>query len=56
MATDRMMALVAFLMLAAFLGILMWFVPRLDLGGVIVITLLLVAWDFLTATRGPRDG
>jgi len=56
MATDRIMALAAFLTLAAFLGILLWFVPRLDLGGVVAATLLLVAWDFFTATRGPRDG
>jgi hypothetical protein len=50
---DRLLGFVAFAVLAAFLGILMWYVPRLDLGAVIVITLLFVAWDFF-ASHGDR--
>ena len=50
--TDRLMATFAFLVLAAFLSILIWFVPRLDLGAVIAVTLLLVAWDFFGARSG----
>ena len=38
--------LLAFAVLAAFLGILVWHVPRLDLGGVVLVTAALVAWDF----------
>ncbi len=37
--TDRVMALLAFLFLLGFLGILVWFVPRLDLGAVVAVTL-----------------
>jgi hypothetical protein len=44
--TDRLMALFAYLMLAGFLAILLVFVPRLDLGAVVAVTLLMVAWDF----------
>jgi hypothetical protein len=49
--TDRLMALFAFLVLAGFLGILVWYVPRVDLGAFVVITLLFVAYDFF----GDRD-
>ena len=44
--TDRILALVAFGVLAGFLGILLTWVPRLDLGAVIVFTLALTAVDF----------
>lgn len=44
--TDHLMAFVAFALLAVFLGILAWFVPRLDLGIAIGVTLLLVFFDF----------
>ena len=40
-----MMAALAFLILCAFLGILLWFVPRLDLAMVIGATLLLTGFD-----------
>ncbi|MEO1959523.1 MAG: hypothetical protein ABGW82_00865 [Paracoccus sp. (in: a-proteobacteria)] len=38
--TDRIMALLAFVVLAAFLIILVWHVPRLELGGVGLLTLV----------------
>lgn len=44
--TDRLMAFFAFATLTGFLGILVWFVPRLDLGIAVFLTLALVAWDF----------
>ncbi len=44
--SDRIMAMLAFALLAGFLGILVWYVPRLDLGIVVAVTLALVAWDF----------
>lgn len=53
--TDRVMALLAFLFLLGFLGILVWFVPRLDLGAVVAATLLLVAYDFYTTLRNKPD-
>ena len=40
------MALFAFALLAAFLGILVWYVPRLDLAAVVLVTLLLAGYDF----------
>jgi hypothetical protein len=44
---ERTFSLVALAVLAGFLGILLWKVPRLDLGMVIGVTFLLVAYDFL---------
>ena len=52
---DRIMALVAGATLAAFLGILVWKVPRADLGAIIAITLALVIWDFM-ANAGRKSG
>lgn len=49
--TDRLLALFAFATLAAFVGILVWFVPRLDLGLVVGTTLLLAAYDFFVHER-----
>ena len=50
--TDRILALVAIIVLA----ILIWRVPRLDLAGVIAITLALAYWDFITsAGRKPQQ-
>jgi hypothetical protein len=50
---NRIMAIFAFLVLVGFLAILMIHVPRLDLGAVIVVTILLAAWDLFT-THGNR--
>ncbi|MBD3764078.1 MAG: hypothetical protein IE927_04880 [Rhodobacterales bacterium] len=44
--TDRLMALAAFAVLAAFLAAIVINVPRLDLGLAIGATLVLAAWDF----------
>jgi hypothetical protein len=44
---DRPMALLALVVLAGFLGILAWKVPRVDLIAIIGITLALALWDFL---------
>jgi hypothetical protein len=54
--TDRILALVAIIVLTGFLAILIWRVPRLDLAGVIAITLALAYWDFITsAGRKPQQ-
>lgn len=52
--TDRLIAFVAILAFAGFLGILIWEVPRPGLGVVIAITLLLVLLDVLRSSRDPR--
>ena len=44
--SDRFLALVGFAVLAAFLAVLVWHVPRLDLGAVIGVALAFAAWDF----------
>ena len=51
---DGLMRLVAFALLAGFLGILVWHVPRLDLGGVVLITLACAGYDLFAGTRRQR--
>jgi len=48
--SQRYLAILALAFLAGFLGILLAFVPRLYLGIVIAITLLLAGWDLLRNT------
>ena len=52
---TRLMALIAFLILAGFIGILVWFVPRYDLAAVALLTMGLVAYDFITSS-GKKNG
>lgn len=52
--TDKVMALLAFAVLCAYLGILVFYVPRLDLGIVVGATLLLVGYDFMFHERRLR--
>ncbi len=54
--TDRLMAVVALAVLAAFLGILIWNVPHWDLVLVVLITMLLVVWDFVALLRKGESG
>ncbi|MCF3972606.1 hypothetical protein [Paracoccus salsus] len=49
--TDKIMAIVAYLVLLCFLGILLWHVPRLDLGGVLLFTLVLAGVDTAQVLR-----
>jgi hypothetical protein len=53
---DRIMQAAAFLVVAGFLGIVLWHVPRLDLAGAIGLTLIAIVYDFFGArgSRGPR--
>ena len=48
---NQLMALFAFALLCAFLGILVWHVPRLDLAAVVGTTVLFVAYDLVTSFR-----
>lgn len=49
---NRIMAVLAFGVLAGFLGILLWHVPETDLIIVAAVVIALAAWDFLTSSGG----
>ncbi len=51
---NRVLATVAFLTLAAFIGILVWNVPRLDLAMVSLFALGLAFYDFFLAPNRLR--
>ncbi len=42
---DRALSILAFLVLVAFIGVLIWKLPRLDLGLVSAVTVGLAAYD-----------
>ena len=52
--TDKVLALVAYAVMAAFLVILLIYVPRYDLAGVVIVTLLLAGWDTLQVMRSHQ--
>jgi hypothetical protein len=49
--TDRLIRLVVFALLTGFLMILVYRVPRLDLGAVVLITVALAAFDLFFARK-----
>lgn len=49
---DRLMQICAFALLTGFLGILVYSVPRWDLGAVVLVTLAFAAWDILSTRAG----
>jgi divalent metal cation (Fe/Co/Zn/Cd) transporter len=51
---NNLLALTAFVVLVGFLGILVMHVPRLDLIGVITVTLILAGWDLYQGLRGNK--
>jgi len=51
---NNVLAVLAFLVLAAFLSILVIHVPRVDLTVIIALTLLLAGWDLYQGLRGNR--
>ena len=54
--TARLAAILALLVLAAFLGVLAWRVPHPDLIVVLMIGFCLAAYDLLTTTWRRRPG
>lgn len=50
--SDLIPKILAFAALAIFLGILIWHVPRIDLGAVLLLSVCLAAWDFFAPSRG----
>jgi len=53
---DKLMALIAFAMMAGFVGILITYVPSPDLIAVVVLTVVLVAYDFYASTMKKNGG
>ncbi|GLQ38246.1 hypothetical protein GCM10007908_18660 [Rhizobium albus] len=51
---SKLVALIAIVALCAFLGILLFEVPRLDLGILIVFTLILAIYDFFKPSNRAR--
>ncbi|MCC2613400.1 MULTISPECIES: hypothetical protein [Rhizobium/Agrobacterium group] len=51
---DRLLQLIAFLILAGFVGVLFWRVPRVDLGFLFFITLAAAGYDFFLYNRRRR--
>ncbi|SDE40578.1 hypothetical protein [Limimaricola pyoseonensis] len=49
--TNRILSLVALAFLLGFAGIMLWHIPRLDIGAVIGVTLALVIWDLITTKQ-----
>jgi len=54
---DKLFAALALILLAAYMGVLIWKVPSLDLIVVSVLGVLLAAFDFIRTgwRRGSRD-
>jgi hypothetical protein len=51
---NNILALLAFGLMVAFLGILLWHVPRLDLFGVVGFTIILAGWDLVLNIKSNR--
>ena len=52
---NRLLALIAFLTLTAFLAILAFEVPSPDLIIVVLVTLAFVAYDFFTSSKNKKS-
>ena len=48
---NKLLASFAFAVLVAFVGILLWHVPRLDLIAVVALTIALAGWDLIKGLR-----
>lgn len=49
--SDKIMAVLALATMIAFLGVVVWFVPEIDLAAVIVLVSLLAIYDFWQTLR-----
>jgi hypothetical protein len=54
MIRKRLFAFLALLSLASFFGVVLWFVPRVDLAGAVLLGLALAAYDLWTQLRPRR--
>ena len=51
---ERILTIIAFIILCAFLGVLIFKLPRLDLGIVVGVTLLMAFYDLFIHKRPSR--
>jgi hypothetical protein len=52
---DRLLAILAFLLLCGFLGVFLWRVPRLDLAVLFGITVAMAGYDFFFYRGGGQN-
>ncbi len=52
---EKVLAVVALLTLAAFVGVVVWFVPELDLAIVTIVVLGMAAFDFYLVTFRKKN-
>lgn len=52
---NKLLALIAFVTIGGFIGILVIEVPEPDLMAVALLTIALVAYDFATSARDKKD-
>lgn len=48
---ERILTIIAFIVLCSFLGVLVFKLPRLDLGAIVVITVLMAFYDLFIHKR-----
>jgi hypothetical protein len=51
---DKLLSIAAFAVLLGFLAVLVYEVPRFDLAGVVIFTLVLAGYDFYRSARERR--
>ena len=52
---EKVLAVIALLTLAAFVGVVVWFVPELDLAIVSIVVLGMAAFDFYLMTFRKKN-
>ncbi|HEY9057360.1 MAG TPA: hypothetical protein VIN77_09445 [Aurantimonas sp.] len=52
---ERLMSVVAFALLVVFLSVLIAYVPRFDLGAVLLVTILLCGYDLFLHKVPPHN-
>lgn len=53
--TERLMSVAAFALFVVFLGVLIVYVPRVDLGVVLLVTILLCGYDLFFHKVPPHN-
>ena len=51
---ERILTIIAFIVLCCFLGVLIYKLPRLDLGSVVALTVVMAFYDLFIHKRSSR--